>query len=357
MRLELDPDRLFPSEPRTRSIARGLYESTRNLPILSPHGHVDPKLLVDDSAFPDPGELFIRYDHYITRLLHSAGIDLSRLGIPDHDGAVEAAPEEVWQVFCENWRLYAGTASGYWLQNTFAELFGIVEHPSRENAGELFAQIQSKLCEPAYRPRSLFDRFRIEVLATTDDPLDELESHRTLAADPAFTGRVIPTFRPDAYIDPNNTAWSRSTARLAEWGGYEPTDFDAYLAALAERRRFFVANGAVSAEHGVLHALTVDLERAPQTLQDLTAARDELVALMQDARKLGRVDPGSADDVSRDAATLLGAVADGGQGSLLAALEAGAFRLTQLIGAINSEIRAYQSSESANSGSLDEARP
>lgn len=263
MRLDLDPDRLFPADPQTRAIARDLYEAVRDLPILSPHGHVDPALLVEDRAFPDPSELFIRYDHYVTRLLHSAGIDLTRLGIPDRTGSAPvASPEEVWRLFCENWHLYAGTASGYWLQSTFVELFGVDEHPSAENAGRLFALIQGQLERAEFRPRALFERFRIEVLATTDDPLDDLAAHRTLAADPAFRGRVVPTFRPDAYIDPRNAGWPGSVERLAEWGGHAADDFDAYLEALAARRRFFVENGAVSADHGVLQPLTVELERA-----------------------------------------------------------------------------------------------
>ncbi|MCX7521809.1 glucuronate isomerase [Microbacterium sp. STN6] len=261
--LALDPDRLLPADPATRDVARGLYESVASLPILSPHGHVDPALLLNDTPFGDPAELFIRYDHYVTRLMHAAGIDLERLGIPTRDGRAGAGiaqPRAVWRTFCENWYLYAGTASGYWLQHAFATLFGIGEQPSAENAERLFESIQARLDTDAYRPRALFSQFGIEVLATTDDPLDDLRSHDALAADPRFTGRVVPTFRPDAYITPSAAGWADNVARLADWSGSSVGDYRGYIEALAARRRYFVEHGAVSADHGVLQPLTLDLD-------------------------------------------------------------------------------------------------
>lgn len=263
MRLQLDPDRLFPVEPRTRDIARALYESVAELPIISPHGHIDPGVLLNDTPFGDPAELFIRYDHYVTRLLHAAGFDLAQLGIPDQgQGAPVAGPREVWRRFSENWHLYAGTASGYWLQNTFAQLFGVDEYPDAENADRLYDRIERQLQAHEYRPRALFDRFGIEVLATTDDPMDDLAAHDALAADPSFGGRVVPTFRPDAYLNPEAHGWADNVARLAEWSGSAASSYSGYVDALAARRRYFVDHGAVSADHGVLQPLTVDLDSA-----------------------------------------------------------------------------------------------
>lgn len=256
MRLVTDPDRLLPVDPATRSVARELYASVAELPIVSPHGHVDPRILLDDRPFGDAAELFIRHDHYVTRLLHADGLGFAGLGIPG-DGAV-ASPREVWRAFCERWQLFAGTASGYWLQTTFAELFGVTEHPDARTADALFDRIGAALATDAFRPRALFERFRIEVLATTDDPLDDLAPHAALAADPAFRGRVIPTFRPDAYLDPAAPGWTERVARLAEATG-EAEGYPGYLAALVARRAYFLRHGAVSADHGVTHPFTVDL--------------------------------------------------------------------------------------------------
>lgn len=259
-KLQLDPHRLFPADPSTRDVARSLYEQVRDLPILSPHGHVDPALLVEDQPFPNPAELFIRFDHYVTRLMHASGVSLDALGIPDRGTPrTVASPREIWRTFSENWHLYAGTASGYWLQNTFSEQFGIDVHPDGDNADAVFDRIQESLTTPAFRPRALFERFGIDVMATTDDPMDDLAPHRALAADPAFRGRVLPTFRPDAYLNPATPGWAANVSRLAEWNGTSASSYAGYVDALAGRRRLFVENGAVSADHGVLEPYTVDL--------------------------------------------------------------------------------------------------
>lgn len=258
----LDPDRLFPVDPTTRSIARELYETVQALPIISPHGHIDPRMLLDDPAFPNPSELFIRYDHYVTRVLHSAGLDLTALGIPSAGGDGPApTPQEVWRTFCEHWPWYAGTASGYWLHDTLVAQFGIDEEPSADSADRIYQAIQRRLDEPGFRPRALLDRFGIEFLATTDDPLDDLAAHRALAADPTVRTRIVPTFRPDPYIDPDNPGFASSVERLAQWGGFAVDDYDGYVRALEDRRRFFVENGAVSADHGVREPRTADLPR------------------------------------------------------------------------------------------------
>ncbi|MGR0218705.1 glucuronate isomerase [Agromyces sp. ZXT2-6] len=256
MTLDLDPDRLLPADPATRETARALYASVAALPIISPHGHVDPMLLLEDEPFSDPAELFIRRDHYVTRLLHSAGIDLATLGV---GSSARAEPREVWRAFAANWHLFAGTASGYWLTHEFATLFGIDVEPSDETADVIYDAIAERLDQPDYRPRALFDRFGIEVLATTDDPMDDLGAHAALASDPGFRGRILPTFRPDAYLDPEASDFTARVERLTGWHGTAPDDFAGYLEALESRRAHFLSHGAVSADHGVREPYTVDL--------------------------------------------------------------------------------------------------
>ncbi|HEY4226228.1 MAG TPA: glucuronate isomerase [Pseudolysinimonas sp.] len=253
MRLGLDADRLLPIEPSARSVARRLYDAVSDAPILSPHGHVDPRLLLDDQPFPDPVELLVRRDHYVTRLLHAAGIPLERLGL---DPAVTVDPREAWLVFCSLWPRFAGTASGFWLTSILVEEFGIDEQPQFENAGAIYDVIAAALAKPEFRPRALFDRFGIEVLATTDDPLDPLDSHAAMAADPTFSRRVIPTFRPDAYLDPEPPGFGERMDRLGA------STFASYLGALEGRRIHFRQYGAVSADHGVLEPFTAELDDA-----------------------------------------------------------------------------------------------
>jgi glucuronate isomerase len=255
--LSLDADRLLPSDPNTRAVARALYESVADHPILSPHGHVDPRMLRDDVAFTDPADLFIRHDHYVTRLLHASGVDLGNLGVGPEPSA---DPREIWRAFCEHWPVFAGTASGYWLSHELTTLFGVDVEPTSATADLLFDRISDCLAQPGYRPRALFERFGIEVLATTDDPLDDLSAHAALAADESFSGRVLPTFRPDAYLDPESDGFAERAERLAQLHGRPADDFTAYLDALEARRAHFVAHGAVSADHGVREPYTVDLD-------------------------------------------------------------------------------------------------
>ena len=185
------PDRLLPADPGTRAVARRLYDAVRDLPIVSPHGHVDARMLADDVPFADPATLFVTPDHYVTRLLHAGGIPLDDLGV-GRGALSEAESRQVWRRLCENWSLFRGTPSRYWLESELAEIFDVAVRPSAETADAIYDQVAERLTKDAYRPRALFERFGIEVLATTDDPCDDLAAHAALAADPGFAGRVLP---------------------------------------------------------------------------------------------------------------------------------------------------------------------
>ena len=254
------PDRLLPVDPTTRDIARRLLNHVEDLPIISPHGHLDAQMFVDDAAFPDPTELIISPDHYVTRVLHSAGIPLSDLRVGSTEGT---SPREAWRIFCETWSLYAGTASGYWLEQEFAHVFSI--DPGRLNAEEadaVYDELQSVLAQPDFRPRALADSFGLEVLATTDDPLDDLEAHAKLAADPSFSPRVLPTFRPDAYTKMYNPGFAENVTRLIDTAGDGKTGFAGYLEAMRNRRQYFIDHGATSSDHGTHDAWAHPLDDA-----------------------------------------------------------------------------------------------
>jgi glucuronate isomerase len=246
--LRLHPDRLFPSEPGVRAIARRLYDAIRELPIISPHGHVDPRLLLDDEPFPDPATLFVTPDHYVTRLLHASGIGLDALGVAEGPLG-EAQAREVWRLLCAHWDVYRGTPVRFWLESELAEIFDVDLHPSAQTADMIYDRIAERLATDAYRPRALFERFKIAVLATTDDPADDLSAHAALAADPTWSGRVIPTFRPDRYLEPGRPGWPDAVAELGKAADVDAGDFGGYIRALEARRRYFIEHGAVSADH------------------------------------------------------------------------------------------------------------
>jgi len=252
-----NPDRLLPADPGTRSIARDLLQRVQDLPIISPHGHVDAAVIEHNSPFPDPAALLVSPDHYVTRLIHASGVPLDRLRGP---AAAEPDSRTVWREFCKAWPLFEGTASGYWLRTQFSSVFGLRQEISAETADASYDAISAKLLEPGFRPRQLFKDFNIEVLATTDDPLDSLASHAAIAGDPTFHGRVLPTFRPDAYLNIAHPTWSANVDRLIAAAGDGATGYAGYITALENRRRYFVDHGAVSADHGVLTPATLKLD-------------------------------------------------------------------------------------------------
>ncbi|MFI5063509.1 MAG: glucuronate isomerase, partial [Streptosporangiales bacterium] len=179
----MDPDRLFPADPATRAIARELYAGVRDLPLICPHGHVDPALLAEDAPLPNPAALFVAPDHYLTRMLYSQGVPPQQVGVPDRDGRVQVGPREAWRTFCEHWYLFRGTPSRLWLEQSLAEIFGVTEWLGPATADAVYDELTARIAEPAYRPRALLRRFGIEVLATTDSPTDSLDHHARLAAD------------------------------------------------------------------------------------------------------------------------------------------------------------------------------
>ncbi|MBE1486598.1 glucuronate isomerase [Plantactinospora soyae] len=259
------PDLLFPSEPSQRAIARELYALVRDRPLISPHGHVDPGMLADDVAFPDPARLIIVPDHYLTRMLLSQGVPPAELGVPSVDGEpVETDGRTIWRRFAGYWHLYRGTPSRLWLEETFANVFGVRTALSPATADEIYDAIAAQLAQPEFRPRALFERFNIETLATTESPLDDLGRHAKLAADGwgGPGGRVLTTFRPDNVVDMEFDGWAGNVEQLGQITGEDTGRYAGYLAALRKRREAFIAAGATSTDHGHPTALTLRLSEA-----------------------------------------------------------------------------------------------
>jgi glucuronate isomerase len=275
------PDPMFATDPRHADTARELYAVARDLPLISPHGHVDPGILADDRPFDDPARLLIVPDHYVTRMLLSQGIPPARLGVPRRDGApTETDGRAIWRLLADNWHLFRGTPSRLWLERTFSTVFGVETPLSKATADVVYDEISARLAEPAFRPRALFERFGIEVLATTEAPTDELTEHAKLAADGwgGPGGRVISTFRPDNVVDLEREGWLEAVARMGELAGEDTTTYPGYLAALRSRREAFIAAGATSSDHGHPTARTEDLSPAEAAVLFDRALRGRVTA-------------------------------------------------------------------------------
>ena len=260
--MSLHPDRLFPAEPGTRAIARRLYERVAGLPIVSPHGHTDPRWYAQDAAFPDPAALFVTPDHYIFRMLRSQGVALESLGVPRADGGpVETDPRAIWARFAQHFHLFRGTPSRLWFEHALETVFGVTERLAPETATAIYDAIAEKLATPALRPRALYESFNIEAIATTDGALDDLAHHDAIRAS-GWKGRVIPTYRPDAVVDPEFEGFHANLARLGELTGEDVQGWDGYLNAHRARRTYFIARGATASDHGHATARTANLSRA-----------------------------------------------------------------------------------------------
>ncbi len=247
-RLHPHPDRILPSDPTLRPIAREIYQSVKDLPIVSPHGHVPGEWLAEDRPFADPTSLLITPDHYVNRLLHANGVPLSALGVGQSDFTPEQS-RAAFGLLCDHWTVLRGTPMRFWFESELADIFGIDLQPSDETADDIYDAIAAALATPDFRPRALYDRFRIELLATTDDPCDDLAAHARLAADPTWTGTVVPTFRPDRYLEAASPQWNDLVDRLGEVSGHDTGSYAGWVAAMENRRAYFKRHGAISADH------------------------------------------------------------------------------------------------------------
>ena len=245
-----------------RRIARALYEGTRGLPIISPHGHVDPRVLAENTAFSDPASLIVQPDHYILRLLYAHGVALEALGVPRRDGTpVETDPRRVWQVFAAHYHLFRGTPTGAWLDHELYELFAIGYRLSADTANRAYDEVAERLASPEFRPRELFERFNIEVLATTDAATDMLDHHQAIRDSgwPRGGARVIPTFRPDALFRIAAPGWNAALDALGRVDGEPVRDYLGFVRALTDRRTYFKSLGATATDHAVLEPYTAAL--------------------------------------------------------------------------------------------------
>ena len=272
----LHPDRLFPAEAGARAVARRLHAEVAGRPIISPHGHTDPRWWGENPAFADAAALFVQPDHYVLRMLVSQGVGYEALGI-----GAEADPRAVWRLFAAHYHLFLGTPSRLWLDHAMAEVFGIAETLGPDTADAIFDAIGAALATPAFRPRALHDRFGIAALATTDAALDDLAQHRAVAAS-GWGGRIVPTYRPDAVVDPDHEGFAEGLDRLGDLTGCDTGSWAGYLEAHRVRRGFFARHGATATDHGHPTPRTADLPAA------------EAAALF-DRVRTGRGGPGDAE--------------------------------------------------------------
>ncbi len=270
--LVLHPDRLFPADVGVRALARSLYAHVCDLPIVSPHGHTDPAWFAYDEPFGDAVDLLLAPDHYLYRMLYSQGVSLDRLGVRSRRGAPQFEPREAWRLFASHYKLFRATPSALWLDQVFAQVFGLTVRLEAETADLYFDAIGAALSSSAFRPRALFEKFNIEVLATTESPVDALEAHQAIRRS-GWPGRVISTYRPDPVVDPEHESFQDALEQFGSMTGQDTQSWRGYLEAHRLRRAAFAALGTTATDHGHPSAATADLsDREAQALFGKIAA-------------------------------------------------------------------------------------
>lgn len=262
-KLNLPEDRYFDPDPKQKEIALHLYRQVADKPLVCPHGHVDPRMFADpDYQFGTPADLLLIPDHYIFRMLYSQGIALESLGVPRADGGeVENDHRKIWQTFADNFFLFRGTPTGMWLAHELSDVFGVTDKLNGANAQKVYDQIADCLTKPEFRPRQLFERFNIEILATTDAAADTLEYHKAIKAS-GWKGRIVPTFRPDGVVNIDRPDWRENIVELGKTCGYEISSYKKLIEALESRRAFFKSMGATATDHAALTPFTCVLTDA-----------------------------------------------------------------------------------------------
>ena len=188
-------------------------------------------------------------------MLYSQGVTLEELEIGEDE--VEE-PREVWRIFSSHYHLFRGTPTRLWLDYAFEKLFGLTERLCERTAEHFYDTIAQKLATPEFLPRALYERFGIEVLATTDSPLDMLADHEAIQRS-GWKGRILPTFRPDPVVDPQYPGFLDHVSALGALTGEDTLTWRGYLRALADRRAYFKEMGATATDHGHPTAFTADL--------------------------------------------------------------------------------------------------
>jgi glucuronate isomerase len=256
----LPDDRYFGPDAQQKEVAQQLYRQVADLPLVCPHGHVDPRLFSDPNySFGSPADLIIIPDHYIFRMFYSQGIPLEKLGVPTRDGSpVEQDHRHIWQIFAENFHLFRGTPTGQWLAYEFKNVFGVEDKLTADSAQDIYDQIADRLASPEFRPRALFDHFNIEVLCTTDSATDTLDYHRVIR-DSGWSGNIRPTFRPDAVVNLDTAGWRQNIDKLSDVSGVTINNYQTFIQALEQRRAYFKSLGATATDHGTQTAYTGEL--------------------------------------------------------------------------------------------------
>lgn len=237
----LGPDFLL-----TTPQARALWDTVRDLPIVDYHNHLSPAEVAQDRRWDTLGEMWLAHDHYKWRVMRWAGV-------PERLVTGEADWRAKFDAFAAALPEALGNPVHHWSHLELWRHFGLdgtILSPA--TAPAVWEAAAARLAEPGMSARGLLRRMKVTLIGTTDDPLDTLEHHAALAADPqARDIRMIPTFRPDRFLAIGTPGWAEAVRTLGAATGRSIARFDDLAAALIDRLDHFAAHGCRAADHGI----------------------------------------------------------------------------------------------------------
>lgn len=225
--------------------AKNLYHKhAESLPIIDYHCHLDPKQIAENHQFRSITELWLGGDHYKWRLMRTNGVDERFI-------TGDASDWEKFEKWAETIPYTMRNPMYHWTHLELKRVFDIDILLKPENAREIYDRANELLQKPEYSARGLMKRFGVEVVCTTDDPIDTLEYHR-LIKESGFDIQVLPTWRPDKSMVVENGENFRSYVnKLSDISGIKINNIDDYIAAISKRHDYFQANGCKLSDHGI----------------------------------------------------------------------------------------------------------
>lgn len=221
------------------------HEYAKALPIIDYHCHLDPKLIAEDYQFDNLGEIWLAGDHYKWRAMRTNGVD------ERFCTGKETSDWEKFEKWAETVPYTMRNPLYHWTHLELKTAFGVTKLLNPETAKEIYDACTEKLRTPEFSARGLMNHYKVEVVCTTDDPIDSLEYHQALQKE-GFAIKVLPTWRPDKAIAVEVPANFRAyVEKLSEVSGVSISNFSDLLLALRNRHDFFASVGCKLSDHGI----------------------------------------------------------------------------------------------------------
>jgi len=261
----------------TNDYARELYHtSAENQPIIDYHCHLVPEMIADNYQFADLTEVWLGGDHYKWRAMRGNGV-------PEEFITGKADGYAKFEKWAETVPYTMRNPLYHWTHLELSRVFGVDKILKPETAREIYDECSANLLTPEFRGQELMKKFNVEVVCTTDDPVDSLEFHQQIKDNP-FGVKVLPTWRPDkAMVVEKPQQYREYIQKLSDVSGVAINNYQDLLTALQKRQDFFYQMGCRISDHGLetFYAEDFTMEEVDQifknTLKGIQPTQEEVL--------------------------------------------------------------------------------